>query len=149
MGWFKSAMRLMRNYLQFCWGHPGLGAAALISVAAFRALLWLTPFRRLAPHRSFEGGSVCRDAARIHRILTAVRLAAPLVPQATCLTRALAARWLLRLRGESAALCFGVDRGESAGFRAHAWLEIQGRVVLGDLPDLARFRRLTLSPATR
>jgi hypothetical protein len=61
----------------------------------------------------------------------AVMRAARLVPQATCLTQALAMQVLLGRRGYSSRLCLGVAKRASAKFEAHAWIECAGRVVIG------------------
>jgi len=47
---------------------------------------------------------------------------------ATCLRRSLALRWLLRRRGMPAELRIGVARADQ-NVRAHAWVELAGRVV--------------------
>ncbi|QAY78472.1 lasso peptide biosynthesis B2 protein [Sphingosinicella sp. BN140058] len=48
----------------------------------------------------------------------------------TCLRRALAAAWMLRLRGLKPTLHYGVSR-TSGAVQAHAWLEVQGLPVVG------------------
>jgi hypothetical protein len=72
-----------------------------------------------------------------------VASAARFVPRATCLTQAIAAHWLLRQGGFPAVLYLGVLRGPGAVFRAHAWVESDGRVLIGggagkDFTRLAR-----------
>ena len=67
------------------------------------------------------------------------------MPRATCLTQALALRSLLAADGRPSALRLGVAR-ERRGFEAHAWLESEGRILIGGgdvqrytpLPTLAR-----------
>lgn len=49
---------------------------------------------------------------------------------APCLPTALAALWMLRRRGIRSTLCLGVRRERSA-LKAHAWLEIDGKVSFG------------------
>jgi hypothetical protein len=64
------------------------------------------------------------------RIAWAVETAGRVVPNARCLTQALAAQTLLVRAGYPAHLRIGVAR--SAGqFEAHAWLEDEGRVIFG------------------
>lgn len=106
-------------------------------VACVRILLWLLPFRRLmwlvertalrsarvAPVRLLEGTNVT--------IVWGVTTAARYVPRATCLTQALAAQWLFAWFGHPTLLRFGVAKGNGKPFRAHAWLESEGRVVVG------------------
>jgi hypothetical protein len=67
-------------------------------------------------------------------------------PLTTCLGMAMAARLLLARRGIASDVRFGVGRDVDSTFRAHAWLECQGRVVVG-----RRFRdRFTsLGPAAK
>lgn len=56
------------------------------------------------------------------------------VPRATCLTQALAGQALLTHCGYPAIVHVGVTRAEGAGnaFQAHAWLESDGKVVIGE-----------------
>ena len=61
----------------------------------------------------------------------AVEHAARIVPGATCLTQALAAEVMLRRTGGRPDLRFGVAR-DAGDFEAHAWLELGGRVLVGD-----------------
>jgi hypothetical protein len=46
---------------------------------------------------------------------------------------------LLARIGQPAALRIGVARSEEGRFQAHAWVESQGRIVVGKLPDLRRY----------
>jgi hypothetical protein len=61
---------------------------------------------------------------------------------APCLPTALVAQWMLRRRGVASRLCLGVRR-EASALAAHAWLEIDRRVVFGgtDVPyaQIAQF----------
>ena len=63
-------------------------------------------------------------------IALAVTRASRLVPFATCLTQALAGGFLIRRAGSNAVIHFGVAKGE-AGFKAHAWLESDGDILIG------------------
>lgn len=59
---------------------------------------------------------------------------------ALCLPRALAAQTMLRRRGIASRLCLGVAR-EGGALRAHAWVEVEGRTMVGGA-EAARFTRL-------
>jgi len=111
----------------------------LLLVIAIRVALWTirfqlvrkivenvwTPHRR-APRKLPEINAIITDVSR------SVCACARVVPGATCLTRALAAGVLLRYEGLHSTLRIGVARGAAGdGFRAHAWLECGGRVVVG------------------
>ena len=65
------------------------------------------------------------------RIAWAVTAAARYVPGATCLVQAMVARDLLRSAGYPARICLGVDTRSEDRFQAHAWVECEGRVLLG------------------
>lgn len=75
------------------------------------------------------------------RIGWAVEAAGRRVPGATCLVQALAADAMLRRRGYRPALRFGVRerRLASRPIDAHAWVEVQGAVVVGGMADLADY----------
>lgn len=87
------------------------------------------------------------------RIAWAVERVSLRVPGATCLTQALSAHILLWRYGHTSNLCLGVARNDKGVFRAHAWLESQGRIVIGAdgvakltrLPELPRNPRFTAS----
>jgi hypothetical protein len=120
-------------------------------VLAVRLLLWVLPspviirwVRRLAGAR--RAGAA--PTAPIATVVWAVEAASRLIPRASCLTQAVAARLLLHRSGYDSQLCVGVG-GASGRFTAHAWLERGGRVLIGGeaahgltrLPDLSGARR--------
>ena len=65
------------------------------------------------------------------RIARAITIAARLIPGATCLVRALAAQRLLARHGYASNLHIGVANSPETGFEAHAWIEYQGRILVG------------------
>lgn len=68
------------------------------------------------------------------RIAWAVGVAAAYVPGATCLVQALVARSMMLGQGFPAQVRIGVRPGETSRMEAHAWLVVDGQVVLGDSP---------------
>ena len=79
----------------------------------------------------------------IHRrVVWAVKTASRFVPKATCLTQALVAQIILARRGCATDLQIGVARSEQGSVEAHAWLESDGRVLIGGMTDLDRFTAL-------
>jgi hypothetical protein len=96
---------------------------------AARAALWTLPFARLmASLHGRSRGPTGTAAADIRRIRWAVETAARRLPVSlTCLPQALAAAWMLQARGHAPELLYGV----SAGFAAHAWVELEGMPVVG------------------
>ena len=82
-------------------------------------------------------------AREAQQIGEAIRVASRVVPgRHTCLTRALAVQVWLSRRGHSVGLRIGVAKTEEAPLLAHAWVESEGRVVIGDDQDLSRYRIL-------
>ena len=115
-------------------------------LAGIRLGLILMPFQRLAnvlerlgrPRRSPLHG----DREGVDRIVTAVAFMSRYVPGVKCLERALAAKVLLSALGHPVDLRIGVDRGPGVQLEAHAWLEDDGRIVIGNVEDLGRYTRL-------
>ena len=107
----------------------------LLLVWIVRVSLWLLPFRvirQLLARLARESVRVqVEGRVPIDRIVWAVRLASRYAPAATCLTQALVARVLLGRSGHPAALRIGVARSETGQLQAHAWVESNGRVVIG------------------
>ena len=67
----------------------------------------------------------------VSAVARAVTKAAPHVPGATCLARALAAWFMVTRRHEVATVRLGVRRESDRALAAHAWLECNGLPVLG------------------
>ena len=83
------------------------------------------------------------DCSSSHRVAWAVEAASRHMPGAkACLTQAFAAQVLLARRGYPALLHIGVAKGERGQFRAHAWVESEGKVIIGGL-GLEDFTPLT------
>jgi hypothetical protein len=108
-------------------------------LAAIRVGLWVLPFRwihgavrRREDHARTPGR---RPIPHPERVVWAVGVAGRLVPRATCLVRALAAQGLLARHGHASQLRLGVTRGTGPAFEAHAWLEHDGRVLIGGPVD--------------
>ena len=68
------------------------------------------------------------------RIAWALHHAKRLVPGASCLPQALAAETLLVRSGHTADLRIGVRKTGPDSIEAHAWVEVDGKVVVGELP---------------
>jgi hypothetical protein len=108
-----------------------------MSVLCFKAYLMLLYFDLYVAHGNFAGlyNKVRRYPRReqavppgeIERICSAVDLAAIWYwTEVLCLQRSAATVCLLRQRGVAAHMIIGVQR---LPFKAHAWVEVEGRVV--------------------
>ena len=117
---------------------------AALCLAVARIALVCAPFpflaRRLgafvspqdAVRRAPAPLDAAREAALATRIGCAVRSAARHLPFETrCLAQAIAARVMLKRRGVASVLHFGVAKGATKAFDAHAWLDAAGVEVAG------------------
>jgi hypothetical protein len=97
----------------------------LAGLQRFQAWLDRSPIARRAPLSQAEaaGLGVAVNRAANH-----------ILGPATCLTRSLLLRWLLRRYGTASDLRIGV-RFEEGGFAAHAWVEKDG-IPVNDRPEV-------------
>jgi hypothetical protein len=108
-------------------------------VCAVRVGLWLVSFRTLRRIVAFltKTGPGRSTQFSADQLSWAVVRVSRYVPQTTCLTQALTLHILLRRRRLESRIRIGVAK-EKGGFEAHAWVESQDRVVIGD-SDLYRY----------
>jgi hypothetical protein len=126
----------VRRFLRLPGAEQRLLIGALLLVGGVRSALTILPFGTLRKLLARLMRPPARISSRRHaaeRIAWAVTVASRYVPNATCLTQAFAAQFLLVRGGYPAMLRLGVAKGRDGGFQAHAWVECEGRVVIGDL----------------
>ena len=81
------------------------------------------------------------EAAELRALCSWIERCARNLPgRYTCLPQALAGYIVCTRHGYAPELRVGVARGPQAELQAHAWLEFDGKVILGDLPDLQNYR---------
>ena len=98
-----------------------------LSFATLRTVL--TRISRIAPRTT----ALTHTSPTRQRIIWAVEAAGQHFPAVgTCLTQALAAYVLLRRRGCETNLRIGVSRDPTGKFAAHAWLEQEGAILIGE-----------------
>ena len=56
---------------------------------------------------------------------------------------ALATQTLLQLKGQKSILKFGVDKDESKKLIAHAWVEIDDKIIIGNSTEISRYSVLS------
>lgn len=103
---------------------------AWFTVSAVRLLLWVVPYRWLDAWLLRSSPSATRSEVSTEAIALSVERASRFVPGATCLVQALSGGWLIRRAGGQSTLRFGVAK-DGEGFKAHAWLESDGRILIG------------------
>lgn len=130
-------MTRARRYLALAPAERRLFNEAYALVVAVRVASWTMPFARIRQLAERIGQRPRSDDAASssspERIAFMVRAAGNAFPGAhNCLVQALVAQIMLRRRGYPAELRIGVANPANGGFKAHAWLESEGRVVIGD-----------------
>ena len=144
-------MSMWRTWSRMSPAERGLLVGAGVRVVAVRVALWVLPSKWIIRYvkrlsaRTVEPASVpLQTRVTPGEIAWAVDAASRRFPDASCVTQAVAALMLLRRHGYEAQFCVGVARNENGALNAHAWLERNGRVLIGQtrqvfvrLPDLA------------
>ncbi len=111
---------------------------AWITLWGVRLGLWLLPWRIVSRPPALSGAG---SATSAERWSVAIRTVSRFVPSPTCLAQALALRRLLARHGRVSILNLGVRNPPGGSLQAHAWLEADGRVILGD-PGPIAYERL-------
>ena len=127
---------------------------AFLLMNAIRLSLWLFPFGKVRRQLDVISATwVCDEktsSVSVSFIVWAVSVAGYYAPGgAKCLVRALTTELLLNRYGYVHKLHIGVAKGSSQTLEAHAWVEHQGRVIVGKLSDLSRFKLLSATGVRR
>jgi hypothetical protein len=105
---------------------------AFAACAWFRLVLYFVSANRLRDLAARSGRSGGRPVERpVERIVWAARTATRWTPGATCLVSGLALQRMLGRHGHRSELHIGVARTGGV-FAAHAWVERDGRVLVGE-----------------
>jgi Transglutaminase-like superfamily len=108
----------------------GLVFEAWRRLVVTRIALSVLPWRTASKLLAASGRR--RSYSSTDRLTWAIQSASRFVPRATCLAKAIALQALLARRGRVAILHLGVKTTRTAGFEAHAWLELDGQIILGE-----------------
>jgi len=131
-------MKKVLKFLSLPYQKKKLLGQSLVTVSAIRLSLWIFPFkalnRWLCAFAATESDDRVTEWNVIDNVTAAVQMCSCYVPYASCLTQALAARTLLGLKGQNSQLKIGVGKDEDGKFMAHAWVEIDGKIIIGKLP---------------
>lgn len=125
-----------------------------IFISALRLLAYYRVSLKVCPLKSIflEVRRECRDeiagvnqiGITIGRIGQLIGTASRCIPFTTCFSRALAGLVVYRANGFPVKLHIGVSRDQNDGLAAHAWLTCAGEVVLCHLPDISKFKEISL-----
>lgn len=127
-----------------------------LMLTLIRLGLWLLPFQTLrrlldsisqSPHPSPQFQDQPPNPRSVNRMISMVNTCSHYMPgQVKCLARALTTQVLLHRHNHDSQLRIGVTKNPHGQLEAHAWVELNGQVVIGQVDDLARF---TPMPALR
>ena len=136
-------MSVVLKFLRLPLAEKVLYAEALPVVAFTGFILRVVPFRFLRKSlvKRLSADTMPRpaDLAEIQKIVRSVNFFSRFHPFASCLTRSLSALLLIKFNGEHAILKIGVAKDEDKSFKAHAWLESNGRIIIGELPSKSQY----------
>ena len=131
MGW----LRLMSNVYSFfklSSARKSLLIKSLIMIIFIRVSLSLFSFSNVKniSKKFSKPNKNQKNKIIIEEIVWSLRVASIYVPKATCLIQAITAQILLSRYNYLSKLKIGVIKGQE--FEAHAWVEINDRIVLGE-----------------
>jgi uncharacterized membrane protein YbjE (DUF340 family) len=117
-------------------------AICLLVIKTGLELLPFSTFRKIFHWFSKSGNKSVMSQHKINEVVWAVESAANHLPfELLCLPRALATKYLLR-ELPALTLEIGIQINSSKVFEAHAWVEQNGVILIGDWSDSASYQRL-------
>ena len=130
-------MKRISKFFALAWPDRALLLSAVAPLLAMRFAIWTLRFERVRRIADAMSRPVLANPPENRpspdRIAWAVATASRVVPRGTnCLVRALATGIVLNRHGYPSELKIGVMKPVGGRFEAHAWLESEGNVVIGD-----------------
>jgi hypothetical protein len=140
-------MRLLRRFLRLAPDERRILVRATVLLAVIHVGLGRLPFtmlRRLVTSRRRRAPLVAGNRALADQVVWAVTAASDRIPgPPTCLSRALTVQSMLVRRGYPSRLHVGVARGKQGKVEGHAWVESEGRILIGGTAsNIGQFTRL-------
>lgn len=136
-------MTRIRKFLNLSSIEQRLLIKTWVLLGVIRLGLELLPFstlRKLLDRLRSLRGSVSKEFSEA-QLVWSVTVVSRYIPKATCLAQALTAQFLLQQAGHQACLHVGVTEAEEGGIKAHAWVESQGKILIGGF-DLNKYTHL-------
>jgi hypothetical protein len=107
-----------------------LRAVGLLAISSL-GLRFFTPQRMIRILVQDGGSGKAPQKNSPDRVAWSVNAATQIVRGSSCLTRAIAGAALLKRAGYPATIQLGVAVNDGKGIHAHAWVECEGKLVLG------------------
>ena len=136
-------MRRIRKFFNLSSSERRLLIKAWILLGLIRLGLELFPFstlRKLLDRLRIKLGSLKKEFSE-EQLVWSVTVVSRYIPKATCLAQALTTQLLLQQAGHQACLHIGVTEADEGCLKAHAWVESQGRILIGGF-DIDRYTHL-------
>ena len=134
---------MLSKFAAFPWRVKMLYCNTALWLLAVKVGLYLLPFERLRGWLAHFDEPVGKqaDMEEMRVIIRAIeRMGQVLAPlRINCLPQALVGAKFLRRKGFDVELKIGVLKNRGDQLTAHAWLEYNGQVILGDLRNLGQF----------
>lgn len=115
--------------------------------------LWLLPFqtlRRLVVRMTQRTSVQKQNQVCVNKVVWAVRIVSRYMPgKVKCLARALTTQVLLGQHGYQSQIRIGVAKNQKGQLEAHAWVESQGKIIIGGLKDIGRYTPLATLEADK
>ncbi len=89
----------------------------------------------------YQGGSE-HNAVRLAKLVDTAANSLPI--ELSCLTRACACQMLLRLNGFTSELKMGVSSDGNKRIKAHAWIEMNHQILIGNIPEIDSYQSFPL-----
>jgi Transglutaminase-like superfamily len=138
-------MKRLRRLLGLSASDRCLLIKAFVLIGIIRLGLLALPFRvvlqflETISQPAIKSGQSTSHAS-VRKIAWAVKVISRSMPgKVKCLARALTTQTLMNWQGHSCEFRIGVAKSNGGTLEAHAWVEYQGQVVIGNLQDLSRF----------
>ena len=131
MGWLRLMSRI-HSFFKLSSNKKDLFIKSLILIIFIRISITIFSFSNVKKiSKRFSRQNINHNnKITIKDIIWSVKAASIYVPRATCLTQAITAQILLSRHNHTSKLKIGVTKNDK--FVAHAWLEIDDKIVLGE-----------------
>lgn len=135
-------MNRFRKFFRLTWSDQTLLIKCMTLLLSAKVGLWLLPFNVLRQYAArLQGKTTSSETSEdfISKVKWAIAVCGSVSRKLeNCLVQALATQVLLRRHGHPANLRIGVSQ-EDGAFRAHAWVEVNGSIIVGGSRGLASF----------
>ena len=125
-------MKRLNQFINLSRIERGLLLSALFHLIAIRIGLWTLSLEELVKHVQTLTVSETFRISRPEKIAWAVRVVGRYVPGGSnCLAQALTLQSMLARAGYPSQLRIGVAKDMDGRFTAHAWVEFEGKIMIG------------------